>query len=448
MVYLIVLLALFSPGIKISLNIPSFRPEDVLVLLTLFYFVLSGRKFSNVFLPREFGFFSRGYGLMLLYTLIVTLAFLPIVASVKIPLTVNKSLGVFRPFLLGLAVFQLVKTGRQSTRLGNMLVWSIFVIVGVMICQQNNLFGVNQWLTPLYRFDELTSAQLSGRRVTGVRGNPNDIGTILSILGTLAMAKAIFSREAGTRRLLGFAAALAAALGCIWLAKTRQGTVGLAAGWFIVFLASLRISGRRISGTVFLLLTIIGAVAGAAFMLGSGYLGERFSVLLGGGSVLQDSSIAARLYLWPQFFDEVGLWALIGRGMSAMVLETVWDSGYLYILVSGGIPALTAWMVMTFGVSLRAWRHVRIKGLVDNQTWLHITCYAILFVILLTNILNNTAHNPVVMTIIASVYAMSAAARKAEAEDVFGVVDAPYDPTMIPRAYHSGIVLPGSGRLT
>jgi hypothetical protein len=318
-----------------------------------------------------------------------------------------------------------------------------------MICQRSNLFGINRWLTPLYRFDELTSAQLSGRRVTGVRGNPNDIGTILSILGTLALAKAVFSREAGMRRLLGFAAALAAMLGCVWLAKTRQGTVGLAAGWFIVFLASLRISGRRISGTVFLIVTILGAVMGATFMLGSGYLGERFSVLFGGGSVMQDSSIAARLYLWPQFFSEIGLWAMLGRGMSALVLETVWDSGYLYILATGGVPALTAWMVMTFGVSLRAWRYVRIRNLIDRQTWLHVTCYAILFVILLTNILNNTAHNPVVMTIIATVYALSAAARRAETEneEFFVAVEPSYDPAMMPRAYHSGIVLPGSGRL-
>jgi len=412
--YSIVILTIFAPGKYLGLGIPAFHVEDVLILLGMFAILFGGRKSVGHFLvPPHLRKLTIPYAITLTYVLLVTLLFVPLYPSYMRASSVTSAVGRFKPLMLLLVVFAMLSDRRRVQRLGALLVLVIFVEFFLMVCQRENYFGVNAWLNPMYKLSPLHPIGIYGR-VFGSFGNPNNLGTAISLLGTAAYAMMIY----GHNRTFRLAAAVGVALAlvsCVWLARSRQGTGCLLAGCFIVQMIAVLKSGRRGWGSIIAVVAIIGLIIAVVYLEADPELAHRFGLFTGRHGLTAEASLMFRLSLWGGFIDTYGGSIIFGKGMAGMMeAEVVWDSGYLTTLAFGGVPALVGLFFIMFAPPIAAWRRVKTIGFQHPDAWLHVTCVASAAPLFLANIINNTITNSRVMTVVVLVYGLSFAAMKIE----------------------------------
>jgi hypothetical protein len=285
-----------------------------------------------------------------------------------------------------------------------------------MYFQRYNTLGINNWLTPLYlgsAIEKYAGLVASGARVVGTVGNPNDVGTVLSLVGTLAMARLIFGTTA-LSRLLSIAAVVTMLFGCVWLAKTRQGTAGLLAGIAFLLVISMRLRGRRGWGTIGVIVMLLILFVGIYYVQADRIVAERFGIFTGQRGISDVHSLTARFRNWPRILSEDGGWLFFGRGKN---LEKTWDSGYLNTLRAMGVPGLTAMILLFLLPSIAAWRHLRALGTRHTDAWLLAGTVATGGVLLLTSIVNSTWESPLVMGIIVLMYAPTLAVMRLEIQE-------------------------------
>ena len=414
-VYLIVVFTLFAPGYWTGFGFPTIHVEDIIILLAVIGLAFSGRRsFGDLLFPPHLRKLTIPYSFALFYVLLITVLLVPLFPPSIITTGLFSALSQFKAMLLVFVVFAMLPRRQQVQRLGTLLILFIFALFILMFCQKYNYFGVNDWLSHRYRIGEMRYQWLEGTRVFGTLGNPNDMGTALSILGTLAFARMIYGPGRIFRILSGVAVALAL-ICCVWLAATRQGTVCLLAGCFVVQMVAILRSGKRGWGTIGIVLAIVGLMVAMTYLAVDPRLAKRFGVLTGETALAEEGSIAARLRLWPSVIDRYSGWLVVGKGKTALTIDpTTWDSGYINILIMGGFPALMAVLAMLFLSSVWAWRRIRLQGGQHPDAWLYASATAIIAPILLANIVNNTLNNAKVMSLVVLIYAMSFAAMRTD----------------------------------
>ncbi|HAU37777.1 MAG TPA: hypothetical protein DCX07_08685 [Phycisphaerales bacterium] len=413
--YILVFLTVLAPGFYLGFGLPTIHIGDILLLLSLpCLWLASDRSFQRLIFPPHMAWITSAYYTAVGYILFLTIVLIPIYASTLVSVSIFAVLGMFKPIVLGIVLYALVDERRRVNKVSNFLLFMIFAEVLLMVCQKYGYFGVNQWLSPMYRVGEFKSLYLLGDRVYGSFGNPNDAGTALSLLGTMAYARVVFGQKKWF--LPSSVATVLSLVGCVWLAKTRQGTACLLAGCAVVQFLAIMYTGRRGWASLTAVLVIIGLIVGLFYLEADPVLAKRFGMFTG-ESVERESSIAARLALWPTVFDIHGMSLFVGMGMAARIgTETVWDSGYINTVICGGLPSLIGLLLIFFTPAAMSLRRMRWLGASHEDFWIFATCAAIFPPLLLTNIINDTLNISRIMSIPVMIYVVMAIRLRLEEE--------------------------------
>jgi hypothetical protein len=322
------------------------------------------------------------------------------------------SLSLFRPFFMLILIVGMGLNSKQVRRLAGFVIVLILLELWLIYCQEFDLFGVNYWLSPHYTIEELTAAYVAGR-MSGSYGNPNDFGSAMSILVTFLFARVVIGPGFFTRIICGLAVGLS--MICIVLfAKTRQGTLCSLGGCFVVQIYALFKSGRR-SWAIFTLIAGIWAIiVGIGILATMPELADRFSIFTSGTSIMQEGSVQGRIPYLRDLILELGVFLMLGKGITDMLLRNVYDCGFFSILAIGGIPCFTAFMFMLLGPFISAKNRLLHNGLMHPDSWLHVGSLAAIVPIILINLPNATLNNAKVFSTIMIVYGLSFAAMRAQ----------------------------------
>lgn len=407
LLYVIVLSILFVPGFYIRLGLPNIHPEDILILIAAAVLAFRPRQ-QPMLTPQYAKGLTIPYLTFLLYVLAITLLMSPFIqgGSLLITASVVSVVGMFKPLLLLLVIVALRLGPADTRKIGSLLVLAMTLELTIMYLQQYNHFGVNEWLTARYRPEETSVIYLSGNRVFGTFGNPNDLGTALSLIGTLAFARALFGPGKGMRVASGTIAAVTM-VWLVWLAETRQGTACMLGGCLMVLLLSMILGGKRSAGVVVGVGVFFGLIAGIAAIEATPALAGRFGLFTGQTTLGGEDSFMARVYHWPVVIKELGGYILFGKGMLELVIVRTPENGFLTAVILGGFPGLVLYVFMIFAPCVAAWRRLKANGLAHADTWIHAAAWASFVPLVLANIPNTVINNSLVMSVYMIVYGLS-----------------------------------------
>ena len=296
-------------------------------------------------------------------------------------------LGRLRPILFLWLMSPYCSERQQLYKMFRFLMILFILQCLVVFCQKFNIAGINKWYTPRFRITDVfvREAYLTGRRTIGSIGNPNSVGTFMSLMAMLGYSVYVFGKS--YRRWIGLVSAVAALIVCIFFATTRQGTLAIILGCIVLSVIAFFLG--KFGRLTFALLMVLLASPLLMYYLAQDYdLFERFALLRGEVGITDVGSMKSRLQLWPEFFREYGLWVFIGKGIAGFYAAITWDSGGLMLIVGGGIPLAMFYL----------WWLVHRRGLLQGTamkmdpvlTGFMLAGPATSFVVLITNIVNNT----------------------------------------------------------
>jgi hypothetical protein len=143
------------------------------------------------------------------------------------------------------------------------------------------------------------------------------------------------------------------------------------------------------------------------YLLRDIYLFERFAILRGAERVTSVGSFQARLALWPEFIGTYGAWIFTGKGMAGYVSAIIWDSGWLMLVVAGGIPLALMYLWWLVRVSSACFKALPYRSNDPELVGFLMAGPATTFIIILTNIVNNTYADTKIAALIGMVYVLS-----------------------------------------
>ena len=406
-IYLTTFVSLFIPGYLVP-SVGRVWPVDILFVLVIVKRLVArpqvGAEYSQLYLKHM----QFPYAVMIGWFVLVTVLTFPFSPTVHATTVLIGMLGRMRPLLFMFVLRPYLSNADRARKFGDVLLVLLGLQFLLLFAQSVNLIDINTWYTTRVRPEgpDISYIYATGRRAIGSLGNPNDVGTFLTILGTLGWSLAVFGK--GLRRWLGGGAWGAAFFACVFMCKTRQGTLALLLG-----AAILTVLGIRYMRTVGLSLVGIAIAILAPLFFSKLALdpatAERFAALRAEESVWGVSSIQARLLLWPEFLETYGAWAMIGKGMGGIMESIIWDSGWLMLLVAGGVPLVGFFIWWSLTVPQLAFR--QLKNWLGRSPYApyHAAAAALLLPMWSTNLVNNTFSNTAVMIAWICVFSLSIA---------------------------------------
>jgi O-antigen ligase len=263
-------------------------------------------------------------------------------------------------------IFQVGQSIRQPTERHTYL-WVLVISLGVSatvgVLQHFNLFGINDWLTPLYVLPhmkivglEMVKLGLPGARVVGTNGDPRHYAYILVVGTALCLAILLNSLE----RRAQITAVMVLGLCLMGIAFSASRTAAL--NVIIVFFVAIVIQRPGLGGATKLLgalLVIVLLLAMVSSMSGSSVLQERVVNI-------DDSSYDRSLYARERDLmqplrsglENPVIW-LTGRGPSKAVLRTDSHNDFGWYFQRFGLPGLFLYLwllIYSLRLTLRAWR--------------------------------------------------------------------------------------------
>ncbi len=388
MFYLIILLAFYMPTLPIP-GLATFWITDVfLAFVFIWRFVSPPRMtieyrhymYSTLMLPMYV--FALWLGLITILTLSAT----PDAGLVS---TGFSYLGRLRPILFLWLMIPYCSERQQLYKMFRFLMILFILQCLVVFCQKFNIAGINNWYTPRFRITDVfvREAYLTGRRTIGSIGNPNSVGTFMSLMAMLGYSVYVFGKS--YRRWIGLVSAVAALIVCIFFATTRQGTLAIILGCIVLSVIAFFLG--KFGRLTFALLMVLLASPLLMYYLAQDYdLFERFALLRGEVGITDVGSMKSRLQLWPEFFREYGLWVFIGKGIAGFYAAITWDSGWLMLIVGGGIPLAMFYLWWLVRIARACFRALPYREMDPVLTGFMLAGPATSFVVLITNIVNNT----------------------------------------------------------
>ena len=236
--YTIMLLAFFSPGLMVF-NMAQIWATDIPLLL-----VFAWRIFSPPRIPLQYKSYMMRNLLFSIFIFTIWLTFvtiltLPASQHIPVPFALFSLVGRFRPVLFLLFCAPYAWDSKKLRKLFNFLI-VLFVLQFVgLFCQKYSIAGINYWYTPKFRPVDVNIAHylLSGHRTIGSIGNPNSLGTFMSIFAVLCYSVYAFGK--GLSRWIGLTVTFLTFIICIFYAGTRQGTLSIILGCALVSVIAL-----------------------------------------------------------------------------------------------------------------------------------------------------------------------------------------------------------------
>lgn len=408
MFYFIMVLAFMAPGLPIP-GLATIWVTDILLLLVFTWRIISPPQMSE-----QYKFYIHSTLMIPLYISYVWLTLVTIITLSATPeaplgLTVFSLLGRLRPLFFLWLMSPYCDDRQKLFKIFRFLMVLFALQFFVVCCQKFNIAGVNIWYTPRFRILDVfvDESYLLGGRTIGSIGNPNSLGTFMSVFAMLGYS--VYAFGSGYRRWIGFLVAVIAFIVCVFFASTRQGALTIILGCGLLSVVALFIGkfGRLIFAMVLVMLSLPIFL----FYLTQDYsLFERFGVLRGQTGVTEVSSVQVRLQLWPQFFGEYGLWVLIGKGMAGMIASTTWDSGWLMLVVGGGLPLAMFYLWWLLRVSRACLKALPYRENAPDLTGFLLAGLSTAFIVMLTNLVNNTYSDTKIALIVGMIFMLSLSA--------------------------------------
>lgn len=406
--YVIMLLAFFAPGLMIP-GVAQIWAVDLPLLL-----VLGWRLFIR---PPQMSLEYKSYMqsklllpilLFMLWLALVTIMTLQASGDISILLILFSLAGRFRPVLF---LFFCIPYGGDREKLYkmfNFLVILFFLQSVVIFLQKFNVSDINYLYSikfaPVNAGDETIGMILSGHRTIGSIGNPNSVGTFMGILGI--MGYSIYAFGQGIRRWLGLSMTILAFIICIFFAGTRQGTLAIILGCVVVSIIAFFLGKIGRLSFVALLIFLLSPLL-TFYLLQDTYFFERFAILRGTVGIEDVGSFRARMELWPNFFSDYGGWVFIGKGMAGWIASRIWDSGWLMMIVAGGFPLAFIYLWWLMRVSWACFKTLPYRSNGPELMGFLLTGPGITFIVIITNIVNNTFNDTKISILIGLSYILS-----------------------------------------
>lgn len=241
-------------------------------------------------------------------------------------------------------------------------------------------------------------------RTTGTIGNANSVGTFMGIMAGIGYS--VYALGKGYRNWIGLSMAFLAFIICIFFAKTRQGTLSIVLGCIAITLIALFLGKIGRLSFVIILVLLLSPVL-TFYLLKDIGLFERFAILRGEERITTVESFQARLFLWPEFIGTYGGWIFIGKGMAGYISAIVWDSGWLMIIVAGGIPLALIYLWWMLRVSAACFKALPYRANNPELVGFLMAGPATTFLIIITNIVNNTFNDTRIAMLMGLAYILS-----------------------------------------
>jgi hypothetical protein len=406
MFYFIMLLAFFSPGLMI-LNLAQVWATDFPLLL-----VLGWRIFSPPRMTLEYKSYMQSKLLLPMFVfaiwlVIVTIVTLPASENIPAVWALFPLVGRFRPILFLLFCIPYASDHEKLYKMFRFLVVVFVLQLVVVFCQKFNVAGINYWYTPRFipTYTDISHISPTGSiRTIGTLGNPNQLGTFMTILAVIGYPVYVFGK--GLRSWIGLSTTILAFIICIFFAGTRQGTLTIILGCTAITFVALFLGKIGRLSFVLILVFLLSPVL-MFYLLRDIYLFERFAILRGAERVTSVGSFQARLALWPEFIGTYGAWIFTGKGMAGYVSAIIWDSGWLMLVVAGGIPLALMYLWWLVRVSSACFKALPYRSNDPELVGFLMAGPATTFIIILTNIVNNTYADTKIAALIGMVYVLS-----------------------------------------
>lgn len=386
---IIIAMSFFVPGYFIP-GIGTIWIADLIVgTFLIYYAIVRNRDFSILFQHPYF----RYYLYMLIWLSFVSIVSLILNYDVTWQSLFSSLAGRCRPFLYLITLFFLMPAKNSLEKYINVFVF-VFIIEAVLAYfQQNNTLDINTLYSLRFRIGESRVDEyiyITGSRVMGTFGNPNDFGTYLSIASCFFVTRAVFSKNNVKSAFYFILFAIALSIS-IFLAQTRQGTLLCMIGGLSVF--ALGIKYRKFLKSPFLLLILILFVMYLfSNLILNESLHDRFSVLTGEQRIMTTDSMYARIISIPEIVGEFGLLLLSGVGIGGMITRGSVDCGWLSILIIGGVPMVVLFIFWSLAIPKYLFRRTS-----DTDVEIFVTLCAMMIVVFLTQIVNNIFNNTLIM---------------------------------------------------
>lgn len=360
--FLFLIAVFLSPSLEIVSGIYNPRGEDIVLALvvTVWLLTIPRRRITDLHFDSRWNAQLSAILFGMLYVAIISICVGAIVFHQR--LIVNDMLIV--PMLIRYWLIVQIGTWYGSGQGRAVFFWAFLVSVTILafvgIFQYFDMFGVNYWLTPIYRDDSLYLLQLqtgvSTVRVVGTVGDPRHYAYLLVVGIGFCIAVVVNHRVPWSR--YGALALMLPSFFALGLTASRTGVLSLVVILLSAFLLLRRTPGRF--GRLFSLL-IFAAVLLALILpvLQTSAFGTR---VLDTESASLDASLSARQRDLIQPFilatREPIIW-LTGRGPSKAEIRTNSHNDFGWYFYRFGIPGLALYLLLlTFGtrMSLQAWR--------------------------------------------------------------------------------------------
>jgi hypothetical protein len=405
MLYLIMFLAFFSPGFMIP-GLAQLWAADIPLLLVLAW---------RLFVPPQISLEYKSYMTRMLmlpmyvfmaWLVIITILTLNATQFVSVPMSLFSLIGRFRPLLFLLLLIPYASDESKLYKL-NRLIMSIFIFQAiVVICQKCGIVSINEWYTPRFRpLDaELSYMYSMGLRTIGTIGNPNSMGTFLSVAAMLGFST--YALGKGLKRWMGLFATIVSFVLCVFFASTRQGALSIIMGCALLsFIALLLGKIGRVSFVIVLVILLSPVLM--FYLFQNAYLFERFAILRGAAGITDVGSIQTRLMLWPEFFETYGAWIYCGKGMAGQLASEIWDSGWLFLIVAGGIPIVIIYLWWLLRIATECIKTLPYRFNNPGLLGFLLAGPAVSFIVIITNIVNNTYNDTRISLYIGMVYVLT-----------------------------------------
>lgn len=357
MMTLVLILTLLAPPYRLS-EFPDVRAEQLVVfafpVLVFMYTVASGKRLSKPSLTVVDVIFLA-YAVCILASIILGYLFLHVPLSYHDFMEFVKIGLYYVAFRLGMRV-QWRETALRNYAIP--LLIAVFALALIAISQGYNLFGVNEYLSPMYIQREwlLTIVRrASSFRVSGTTGNPNHFGFMEVMIVTFLLSTVLFCQQRLHKvTLVVLLVALGLSLYSILLTASRTATVALAvsAVFILATFVTNNLAGRVRTRILTVALVLVLGLAVIPFAHGRFF--TAVGLLLDPSGISQHSTIQGRLVMWTTALEQIRWSPVFGWGVATVSMSSIVDNDYLLLMRRFGIVGLAILLLLFLTVFLKA----------------------------------------------------------------------------------------------
>jgi len=394
---LLLLAIVFTPTLP---RLAPLRFEDILIGLSVSLICLSPRK-KRIKVDRQLrvGRYLTIISFAGILGICVGSLFLDVVPVGRDLMFIPQTIKYFLVFWI------IGKTLPEKGAIASLMAYIFICAFGasmVAIAQYWNLFGVNNWLTPMFFTKKLALQQMQAAqmdfRVKGTMGNPNYFGYLLGWLMAWLLSFRFLARQSN-RKVKFIILPLVGLIGiAMLLLQSRTNLLGVLAMVFVLFMSIKKPKKRK---AIVISILFVGGML--AVFLNSDMLAERGfgqRLKLGGDSTHQSYNARIRDLVQPLIYAVDYPWLIpFGQGPSKGELRSDSHNGFTWMLQRFGLLGMGAYLLLIYRSARYAKRLQGIRWLHDEPRYMALAALLACIVWVLGDLGGNIFKDPRLMSL-------------------------------------------------